>query len=106
MGSTLGKIRNSLRRGVLWLNKSRDNTGIFEAVDSFVELSQGNTTVKEVDIYPYDEDAWCDELWDKVGRGVGNLKLLETLRIIMKWEINEGDVSNPDWEILARIFDM
>jgi hypothetical protein len=42
------------------------------------------------------------ELWDKVGRGVGNLKSLDRLYIRLI-NFNEGDVSERDWEILARI---
>jgi hypothetical protein len=103
MENTLEKIRNWLRADRLWLDKSDDDdTGVLEAVDSFVELSQGSTTVLQVMLYPYDEDAWCDELWDKVGRGVGNLKYLDQLNICLN-NYNEGDEPNPDWEILARI---
>jgi hypothetical protein len=103
MENTSGNIRNSLYDLYLYLNKSRDITGIFEADDSFVELSQGNAAVQCVVIYPYDEnDAGSYELWgDKVvSRGVGNLKSLRTLRILLD---NEGDTSELDWEILARI---
>jgi hypothetical protein len=73
---------------------------IFEAVGSFVYLSQGNTAVKKVTIYPYNEDTGNYELWDKVGRGVGNLKSLTTLCITP----SEGNgAPEPDWEILARV---
>jgi hypothetical protein len=107
MEYTLENIRNFwLRKGVLCLNKSDDVLGIFKDVDSFVELSQGNTTVKKVYIDPYDEDAGNYELWEKLGLGVGNFKSLKTLYICLNNEEgddNEHDVSNPDWEILARI---
>jgi hypothetical protein len=101
MEDTLEKIRKWLGRyASSYLDKSRDDAGIFEAVDSFVELSQGNTSVREVFVWPYDEDVGNYELWDKVGQGVGNLKSLKSLGITLD---NEGDGSEPDWEILARV---
>jgi hypothetical protein len=109
MEDTVRNIRNSLHGSHLWLDKSDDDddTGIFEAVDSFLELSQGNTAVQVVDVCPYDEDPGNHELWDKVGRGrVGNLKSLESLCIRLNngdGDDDEGDVSEPDWEILVRI---
>jgi hypothetical protein len=95
MEDTSKKIRNALCKFYLRLDKSHDVTGIFEDVDSFVELSQGNTGVQLVDISPNDEDAGNYELWDKVGRGVGNLKSLNRLAICPS--------NYNDWEILTRI---
>jgi hypothetical protein len=57
MEDTSKKIRNALCKFYLRLDKSHDVTGIFEDVDSFVELSQGNTGVQLVAISPNDEDA-------------------------------------------------
>jgi hypothetical protein len=94
---SLEKTRKGLCKVYLCLEKSDDDTGIFEAVDSFVELSQGNTIVQHVDIYPYEEDPGNYELWDKVGQGVGNLKSLEMLYINLNNEEgvnNEGDEPN------------
>jgi hypothetical protein len=62
MEDPLKKIQNMLCGESLHFHKPRDDTGIFEDVDSFVELSQGNTTVQRVFIYPYDEDAGNYEL--------------------------------------------
>jgi hypothetical protein len=104
MANTPENIRKWLCKDYLCLEKSDDDTGIFEAVDAFVEVSQGNTTVKDVIIYPYDEDPGNYELWDKVGRGVGNLESLSTLSIFINNVFDEADEPNPDWEILARNF--
>jgi hypothetical protein len=77
MEDTLEKIRGSLCKDYFCLNKADDDTGIFEAVDSFVELSRwNNTAVKYVNLYPNDEDTGSYDVWDKVGRGVGNFKSL------------------------------
>jgi hypothetical protein len=47
MEDTLEKIRKWLGRyASSYLDKSRDDAVIFEAADSFVELSQGNTSVR------------------------------------------------------------
>jgi hypothetical protein len=53
-----------------------------------------------VTICPNDEDPGNYGVWDKVGRGVGNLKALRLLRITLN---NESDEPAPDWEILAHI---
>jgi hypothetical protein len=100
MEDTLEKIRNSLcKEWHLNLKKSGDDTGIFEEIDSFVELSRGNTSVELVRLFPYDEDAGTYEVWDKVGQGVGNLKSLYRLNI----RLDNEEGNEPDWEILARI---
>jgi hypothetical protein len=104
MANTPENIRKWLCDRVLHLDEMEDATGIFGAVDAFVEVSQGNTTVKKVIIYPYDEDPGNYELWDKVGRGVGNLESLSTLSIFINNVFDEADEPNPDWEILARNF--
>jgi hypothetical protein len=107
MEDRLEVIRNALCDDRLCLKKSGDHLGIFEYVESFVELSRGNEHVRSLELYPYDEEAGNNELWDKVGQGVGNLKSLRTLSICLKNVVegvnDEGNVSNPDWEILARV---
>jgi hypothetical protein len=92
------KLRGVLRGDYLKLHISNDHTGIFADTDSFVALSQGNTSIKQALLYPYDSDPGNYELWEKVGQGVGNLKSLSVLRIIL----NES-LAEPDWEVLARI---
>jgi hypothetical protein len=74
------------------------NASIFAEVDSFVALSQGNTSIKGVLLNPYDADPGNYELWDKVGQGVGNLKFFNTLRIHLY-----NRLGGPDWATLARI---
>jgi hypothetical protein len=55
-------------------------------------------------LHPYDVDPGNYELWDKVGQGVGNLKSLSVLKIILYNNFGNGeDEPACDWEILARI---
>jgi hypothetical protein len=68
-------------------------------VDYFLAQSQGNDSIGLVSLYPYDVNLRNYELWDKVGRGVGNLKSLRVLAIVL----DNANVDDPDWEILARI---
>jgi hypothetical protein len=77
---------------------SNDSDKIFNQVDAFVALSQGNDTIRCVTLSPYDVDSGNYELWDKLGQGVGNLNALGVLRIYLSNSLGE-----PDWEVLARI---
>jgi hypothetical protein len=78
-------------------------------IDSFVALSRENTSVKEVELYPFDSDAGNYEFWDKVGQLVGNLMELQMITIhflpIDYFESDDdGDEPpSPDWEALTRI---
>jgi hypothetical protein len=90
-------LRRALCRDYLDLDVTDDyNTRIFAEVDSFVALSQGNTSINYVSLHPYDVDPGNYELWDKVGQGVGNLKSLGVVSIYLRDRLR-------DWEILARI---
>jgi hypothetical protein len=77
---------------------SNDSDRIFNQVDTFVALSEGNEAIRCVTLSPYDIDSGNYELWDKVGQGVGNLHSLGVLRIYLSNSLGE-----PDWEVLARI---
>jgi hypothetical protein len=96
----------------------KENALLFKHIDSFVTMSQENTSVTEVMLYPFDSDAGSYGRWDKVGHMVGNLKELTTLNIhflpytdpyCYEYGNDDGkDDSNdeahiPDWEILTRI---
>jgi hypothetical protein len=70
----------------------------FAQVDHFIELSQQNTYISRVFLSPYEVHSGNYELWDKVGRGVGNLKSLRSLIVSL-----DNTLGEPDWEILARI---
>jgi hypothetical protein len=91
-------LRRALCGDSLILDISKNSGKIFNQVDSFVALSQGNDTVRCVTLSPYDVDSGNYELWDKVGQGVGNLKYLGILNIYFCNSLGE-----PDWEVLARI---
>jgi hypothetical protein len=86
--------------GSLALTNQGNGTGPgrVNLVNSFIAQSQGNDTIARVKLCPFDIDPGNYELWDKVGRGVGNLKSLGVLRIKCN-----GSFNKPDWEILARI---
>jgi hypothetical protein len=75
----LAAIREALWGTILRVSQYSDN-GIFSDIDSFVELSQGNTSINEVDFYSYDKEG-DDELWEKMGNGLANLKSLERFNI-------------------------
>jgi hypothetical protein len=93
------RLRRALRGDSLCLNITNDWDRIFAEVDSFVAQSQGNDTIQNLHLYPYDIHSGNYELWDKVGQGVGNLKSLGVLRIhLLRMSLGE-----PDWEVLARI---
>jgi hypothetical protein len=99
-------IQTGLNSEILHLAKK--NEFLLQNIDSIVELSRGNTIVKEVELYPFDGNAENYEFWDKVGQIVGNLTKLEMLSIVFHPYIEEDDDSDhddddPDWEILARI---
>jgi hypothetical protein len=91
-------LRRALCADHFDLDKTTDFADVFSEVDSFVALSQGNTSIEEVELYPYGVDPGKYELWDKVGQGVGNLKALGLLGIYLRDSLGE-----PDWEALARI---
>ena len=46
---------------------------MFDNIDLFVALSEGNTSVTILDVYPFDSAPGNYECWDKVGQIVGNL---------------------------------
>jgi hypothetical protein len=107
-------IRALLRGNTIVLQKLEDNTGIFDQVDAFVNLSRGNETIQEVVLYPGtdpSDDASGTQrhvIWEKVAEGIGNLQALRKISIRESIIVDdEGDFLPsfaPDWEILACIF--
>jgi hypothetical protein len=77
------EIREALRGTTLRVSQFSDDNGIFSDIDSFVKLSQGNTSVTNVHFHPYDKEG-DDELWEKMGKGLANLKSLK--RFIINFE--------------------
>jgi hypothetical protein len=103
-------IREVLSGRTIHLNKLDDDTGIFDQVDAFIDLSRDNETVEKVILYPNtDPDADASgthryAIWDKIAEGIRNLQALRTITIM------DGNVVDyewvafvPDWEILTCI---
>ena len=100
------QVRDQLSRRELLLSKGL-NSFMFDNIDFFVALSRDNTTVDEVDFYPFDNDARDYKFWDKVGQIVGNLVELMVIHIHFvpypDDDDNRGEARVPDWETLTRI---
>jgi hypothetical protein len=101
----LDSIREVLSGDTIDLYKLDDDTGIFDHVDAFVNLSRENKTVEEVTLYlatDPDDDRYA--IWDKIAEGIGNLQALLEIIIADKNSVNDvEDPHAPDWEILACI---
>jgi hypothetical protein len=100
------QIRDELSGVYLGISKGRPF--LFENIDSFVALSRDNTTVTDLELYPFDRNAGNYEFWDKVGQIVGNLMELRVINIYFLPyhgdDDDDGDeVRMPDWEIITRI---
>ncbi len=72
------QIRDELSRDCLGLSKY---SLMFDNIYSFVALSQDNTSVTTVRLYPYDSAPGNYEFWDIVGEIVGNLMELHAIVI-------------------------
>jgi hypothetical protein len=96
---------------IIRLEKQNDDTGIFDHVDAFVNLSRNNETVEEVYLLPFDPDDDASAsgthryaIWDKIAEGIGNLQELREIIIMDATFVDdEGETRVPDWEILACI---
>jgi hypothetical protein len=66
-----------------YLEISEEKSFMFDNIDSFLVLSRDNTSVKVLDLYPFDDYSYSlnDEVWDKVGQIVGNLTELNRIVI-------------------------
>jgi hypothetical protein len=108
-------IRQSLRETTLKIDCGKDNDGIFANVDSFVELSEGNNIVQEVDLDLYWDDYSKRGLqtmddWEKLGKGIGNLQALKALRLFRSASYSDDEEDSDsdeeellDFETLARV---
>jgi hypothetical protein len=81
---------------------------LFSNVDSFIELSTGNTIVEEVRLNPYwqtDPIRNADVDWEeKLGRALGNLQSLKVLKIDDSADYTPSIFQElPDWESVARV---
>jgi hypothetical protein len=102
-------IREVLSGRTFRLDELDDDTGIFDHVDAFVNLSRGNDLVEEVVLRPFtdpDEDASSGTdryaIWNKIAEGIGNLQELRKITI-MNFRIDDEEALDHDWEILACI---
>jgi hypothetical protein len=77
---------------------------ILDHIDCFDRQARLNESIQEVLYLGYSGDEQDDEVWDKVGKAIGNLQALETLHICPKCDDDEDeDIPASDWDILARI---
>jgi hypothetical protein len=94
----------------IYLNIRDDDTGIFDLVDAFANLSRGNESVEEISFClatDSSDDASGTHryvIWDKIAEGIGNLQALNVISIENAYYVDgEDDPVVPDSEILACI---
>jgi hypothetical protein len=98
-GAVFSAIREALSRTTLEVAQYSEN-GIFSDIDSFVKLSQGNSTsITVVDFYPFDKEG-DDTLWEKVGQGLANLESLAKFNIVI---FADTDEQTADFGTLALV---
>jgi hypothetical protein len=107
---SVDSIREVLTGGTIRLERLDDDTGIFDQVDAFVNLSRGNELVEEVVLFPFTDPG--DDIsgnhryaiWEKIAEGISNLQALSEITISDSHFLDdEEDPLAPDWEILACI---
>jgi hypothetical protein len=78
---------------------------ILDHIDCFVSQSRGSESrVRQVFLFPHAFHGHDDDIWDKVGQGIGNLQTLGCLIISNhKYRDDNDEVPIPSWDILARI---
>jgi hypothetical protein len=103
-------IREVLSGHTIHLVIMDDDTGIFDQVDAFVNLSRGNESVEQVVLHPFTDPG--DDIsgnsryaiWEKVAEGISNLQALSDITIFYSYFVDdEENPLAPDWEILACI---
>jgi hypothetical protein len=97
------QIRDVLDGSPLTIDIAREESLIFDNIDTFVALSRDNNGVEAVELYPFDSDVGNYEFWDKVGQTVGNFMELQMIDIFLRRSEYGDEAPSPDWEILARI---
>jgi hypothetical protein len=95
-------IREALSGQRLFVSQENDLQGLFSEIDSFVKLSQGNTSIIEVWFYPFEKEG-DDELWEKVGKGLANLKSLKRFRICFEQPNEDEPTPRYDFGSLAIV---
>jgi hypothetical protein len=79
---------------------------ILNHIDCFVSQSRGNKSVEDVYFCPYEFHGQDDDVWDKVGQAIGNLKALKRIHIFTHNTCHDNDnedEDSPNWGELARI---
>jgi hypothetical protein len=98
-------MRQELRKTYMRIEWDEHCGGIFAHVDSFIELSKGNISVKRVYLDPYwdmNRIRRSDTKWEeKLGRALGNLQSLNELQFGHSHLGIEQEPSN--WESVARV---
>jgi hypothetical protein len=107
----LSRIREELSGDTMYVDGVEDESGIFDQVDAFVNLTRDNKSVQKITLWipvtdPYTDSDGTDRyaIWEKVAEGIGNLQALRKISItdICFADDEEGPLA-PDWEILACI---
>jgi hypothetical protein len=84
-------IRGALSGTFIDVSQNDDHAGcLFSNIDSFVKLSQGNTSVTRVFLNAYGQEG-DDVLWEKMGKGLANLESLEHLILLFDEERNDDE---------------
>jgi hypothetical protein len=104
-------IREVLSRDLIWLDKLEGNTGIFDHVEAFVNLSRGNDSVWQAVLHPFTdpgEDAsgtYRYAIWDKIAEGIGNLQALRAIPILWMTEGIRLPLTGRFWLASCDVFD-
>jgi hypothetical protein len=96
-------IREVLSGRTIGLDKLDDDTGIFDHVDAFVNLSRDNESIEKVDLFsftdPGDDASGTHRyaIWDRIAEGIGNLQELREITIVDgNFVDDEGEALVPD----------
>jgi hypothetical protein len=102
-GKVITAIREALSESIIIVSQNDDQDYLFSDIDSFVKLSQGNTSITNVILYAFDKEG-DDTLWHKMGKGLSNLKSLEHFNIDFEEETNTDEPTpRPDFRTLAIV---
>jgi hypothetical protein len=113
MDDVVDIIRTALSNDILVVGDLNDDTGIADHIDTFVDLSRDNETVKFVTLFipftdrPGDDASGTHDryaIWESIAEGIGNLQALCEIIIMLPIdEDDEEDTLAPDWEIWSCI---
>jgi hypothetical protein len=101
MADSLEIARNHWLGGRILMLNDDSMPFILKNIDGFDRQARLNECVECVYFYGYSGDCQDNEVWDKLGQAIGNLRSLELLRICNS-DVDEV-LPTPSWEILGRI---